>query len=354
MPPALSTWLDLLRLGAAAVVFLAHAGTQRISGGLFHQFVLYGEAAVDVFFVVSGFVIAHAAARQDGRGYVVARVARIYSVVLPCLAIGWLLDAVGPRLGPAVYNVAPNFDGPAGLAELLSSLLFLDHLWFRAAQPGSNLPYWSLSFEAWYYLAFGLLLFAPRPWNWLGAAAAMAVAGPKIALLFPLWLLGVGCWRFCAAGGVSRRTGWVLMLAPCAVLLVWDPRIRGCYPYGPLDRSFGCLLDMYADYIVGLVVAAQIVGVHALSADLWRWLRPIAPLVAWLAGASFTLYLLHFPLIHFIAAATPWPEDHWATRLLVFGLSPLIVLLVAEASERRRHVWRRAMATLPGLRRRTT
>jgi peptidoglycan/LPS O-acetylase OafA/YrhL len=287
-------------------------------------------------------------------GYAVARAARIYSVVLPCLAIGWLLDAAGPHLGPEIYAATPHFDGPAGPAELLSSLLFLDHLWFRAAQPGSNLPFWSLCFEAWYYLAFGLLVFAPRPWNWFGAAAAMVLAGPKIALLFPLWLLGAACQRLCAAGGVSRATGWILLLAPCAVLAVWDPRIRGCYPYDPLDRDMACLLDLHADYIVGVLVAAQLLGVHAIAPLLWRWLRPLAAPVAWLAGASFTLYLLHYPLIHFLAAASPWPVDHWATRLMVFILTPLLVLLVAQASERRRHAWRRATIALLGLRSRTT
>ena len=188
MNRTLSIHLDLVRLLAASVVFLGHAGTQRISGGLFHQFGRYGEAAVDVFFVLSGFVIAHAVATREtsASGYAVNRAARIYSVVVPALLLGLLLDAGGRLLDPALYGLAPNFTGPADAAQLMSSALFLDQLWFRAAQPGSNLPFWSLAFEAWYYLAFGLLVFAPRPWNWLAAAAAMALAGPKIALLLPL------------------------------------------------------------------------------------------------------------------------------------------------------------------------
>lgn len=348
LPPALSAWLDLLRLGAAVVVFLGHAGTQRISGGLLHQFGAYGEAAVDVFFVVSGFVIAQsvAARRRDGRDYAIARVARIWSVVVPCLALGWLLDFVGPGLNGAVYAVAPNFAGPADAVQLASSALFLDHVWFRAAQPGSNLPFWSLNFEAWYYLGFGLLVFARRPWNWLGAAVAMAVAGPKIALMFPLWLLGVAGQRLCARGGVGPALGWVLLLAPAVLLALWDPTQRECYPFPAWEARAACLWDLRYDYGVGLLVAGQLVGVHALAPLLWRGLRPVAGPVAWLAGASFTLYLLHFPLLHFIAAASPWPQEYWASRLLVFSVPPLAALAVAAVTERRRDAWRRGVAAL--------
>jgi peptidoglycan/LPS O-acetylase OafA/YrhL len=98
-------------------------------------------------------------------------------------------------------------------------------------------------------------------------------------------------------------------------------------------------------------VAAHLLGVQALGPVLWPWLRRAAPAVAWLAGASFTLYLLHYPLIHFIAAAMPGPETYWASRLLVFVLPPLAALALAEATERRRHAWRRAIAALLGGRR---
>lgn len=330
-------------------MFLGHAGTQRISGGLGYQFNLYGEAAVDVFFIVSGFVIAHAAAGRGAAEYAVARVARLYAVVLPCLALGWLLDLVGPKLGPEVYQAAPQFAGAAGWGQLGSSLLFLDQLWFRAAQPGSNLPFWSLCFEAWYYLAFGLVLFLPRPWNGLAAAAALALAGPKIALLAPLWGLGVACRHVCAAGGVGRRAAWVLLAAPLA-LLWWQPQARECHPYTEFTPSAECLLGVGHDYLVGVLFAAQILAVHALAPVLWPLLRRIARPVAWLAGASFTLYLLHYPLLHFLAAASPWPPAHGGTWVLVYGLPPLAALALAEVTERRRAAWRRVAATLMGVR----
>ncbi len=356
MTPAVSVWLDLLRLGAAGVVFLGHFGTQRISGGLFHQATQFGEAAVDVFFVISGFVIAHAASRRgDARDYAVARLARVYSVVMPVLALGWLLDAAGPGLGPAVYAAAPHFTGPAGWGQLVSSLLFLDHHWWRAAQPGSNLPFWSLCFEAWYYVAFGLIAFAPRPWNWMAASLALLLAGPKIAALFPLWLLGAACQRWGMRLAVPVGLGWVLFLAPLAValftmtLLTVEPgaMTRACFPYLPFTPD--CVVPLWQDYAVGVLVAANLVGVHALSDRLAPALVRVARPVAWLAGASFTLYLLHYPLIHFLAAAVPWPVSDWRSRLVILVATPLVVLLVAAGTERRKQAWRRAAARVVGV-----
>ena len=330
------------------MVFLSHAGTQRISGGLGYQFTQYGEAAVDVFFIVSGFLIAHGTGGRGVRDFAAARLARVYSVVLPCLVLGWLMDWAGPGLDPAIYAAAPGFAGPAGVGQVLSSLGFLDHVWFRAAQPGSNLPFWSLCLEAWFYLGFAVLVFVPRPWNWVAGGLVMALAGPKTALLFPLWLMGGALRQVCARVAGTRVLGWVLLLAPVGLLALWNPVGRGCFPFSALRLEWGCLLDLRFDYGVGVLVAAQILGVHMLAPVLWPGLRRLAPAVGWLAGASFTLYLLHFPLLHLLAAATPWAAGEWANRAVVFIVPPLAALLVAEVSERRRLAWRRAvLAVLP-------
>ena len=55
-----SVYLDLLRFLAAAVVFAGHAYPQRLTGGVpaLWRFWSFGNDAVMVFFVLSGFVIA--------------------------------------------------------------------------------------------------------------------------------------------------------------------------------------------------------------------------------------------------------------------------------------------------------
>ena len=58
MDKAQSLYLDCLRFAAAMVVFLSHAASQKISGGIFWQLKEYDQTAVMIFFVMSGFVIA--------------------------------------------------------------------------------------------------------------------------------------------------------------------------------------------------------------------------------------------------------------------------------------------------------
>ena len=60
-----SLYLDAVRFGAALVVLLGHFAQQDLSGGLFWQVAPFGGDAVIVFFVISGFVIAHATAVKE-------------------------------------------------------------------------------------------------------------------------------------------------------------------------------------------------------------------------------------------------------------------------------------------------
>ena len=65
MNRATSLYLDLVRFTAALVVFFGHICGSRFTGGLFWQVGPYADEAVDVFFVLSGFVIAYVAENRE-------------------------------------------------------------------------------------------------------------------------------------------------------------------------------------------------------------------------------------------------------------------------------------------------
>jgi peptidoglycan/LPS O-acetylase OafA/YrhL len=83
----LSLYLDICRFCAAAMVFLGHVSDHQWSGGFLWQIGGFGEDAVAVFFVLSGFVIGYVSdARENAASsYTASRLARLWSVAVPAL-----------------------------------------------------------------------------------------------------------------------------------------------------------------------------------------------------------------------------------------------------------------------------
>jgi peptidoglycan/LPS O-acetylase OafA/YrhL len=334
MTPSLSLFLDLVRILAAASVFLSHASWHDHTGGLMWQLAGIGREAVDVFFVLSGFVISHAAARATARDFAFARIARVASVAVPALALTWGLDSIGRAASPALYQ---GFCCEPATLPFLRNGLFLGDVWTHVA-PGSNIPWWSLGYEVWYYAVFGAVFFAPRPWGAIAAAGLLLVAGPSIAVLFPLWLLGIAARRWCEAGGWGGP--WALAAGLAGIVLATACGERAGEIYEPFSLTAARLGDYGQDYLIGLLFVLALAG--ARSTPLRLPARPIR----FLAGATFTLYLTHLPMIRATVALSPWPASSWATRAMVLLGVPLVVLALAELTERRKSLWRAGLERL--------
>jgi len=144
----LSAYLDLLRLGAALAVFISHVSWRQLSGGFLWQLRFIGHDAVMTFFVLSGFVIQYAVATKEKtlREYEIARLARLYSVVLPALILTFLLDRVGIAHHPASYALSAESDP---LFRITAGAVFLSQSWWNIAVL-SNIPFWSLQYASWH------------------------------------------------------------------------------------------------------------------------------------------------------------------------------------------------------------
>ena len=333
-----SIFLDLARFLAAYMVFLSHAAWSVHTGGLLWQIKGLGREAVDIFFVLSGFVICHVTRSREttARSYAVNRLARIASVALPALAVTWVVDAIGMAARPEIYTGFCCDSVPAWWA-FGRNLVFTGDLWSQHVSPGSNVPFWSLGYEAWYYLTFGLLLFLPRRVGIPAAVVALVVAGPGIAILFPLWLTGVAIY----GRKVSAPVGWGLVavgLVGAVLAMVFSEREGQIYD--PFSLEAGRLLDYGHDYAMGISFAVFLVGFSAVSGRFAALLGRIARPVRWLAGGTFALYLFHLPLLHFLAAVLPFPAASWQIWVIVFAGVPLAGLALAEVTERRKGVWR--------------
>lgn len=338
-----SIYLDGVRFFAAVIVFVGHVSGQRLTGGLFWEFGPLGPEAVDVFFVLSGFVIAYVADKREHhpRHYFVSRAARIYSVALPALVVTFVLDAIGRSVNPALYNLSWHYLWDDRGLQLFQAVIFVNQLWWNNMPPGSAFPYWSLGFEVWYYLIFGMFLFLPGRFRYICAAFLLLVAGPKITALLPIWLLGVLAYRISTSRNLTVPAGFLFWLGSISLWIAYE--IYVYYHGRPIGPNWLGRPPVFQDYIIGGLFFFNLLGFAALGGMFERALVFMERPIRWLAGTTLTLYLFHMPLAQFFAAVLPWPSDAWQTRLAVYLGVPLAVAIIAEYTERRKRMWHRAI-----------
>lgn len=336
-----SIYLDAVRFLAACAVFLCHASGRRLTAGFFWRAGPYGLEAVIVFFVLSGFVIAYVTDvhEHSTTSYGISRAARIYSVALPALVITFVLDAIGRNITPGLYNAAWGYSWHDRAGQFLAGLFFVNQVWFANVVPGSDLPYWSLGFEVWYYAIFAVAIFAPRFWREGALVLLLIGVGPRVASLLPIWLLGVLAYHVCSRRTLSIRAASVLFAAS---IMLWVAYEAYAWRYGRLVNVHSIFVrpEIVQDYIIGLLFCANLIGFRFISHWVEVPLLRVSRAIRWLAGATFTLYLLHLPIAQFLRSLAPWSSAAWQTRILLFAGTPALVFVLAEVTERRKNAWR--------------
>ena len=160
---------------------------------------------VVIFFVLSGLVMSYVVSRgQNGWQYFfVARFSRIASVAYPALVFTIICDFIGRRIAPGLYAEVARSAGY--WVRILLSFFFTQQSGPLAASPGSNTLFWSPAYEVWYYIFLGLWLFVPgQRQRAVLLLLGVVLAGPKILLLLPVWLIGVLAHKLCL-----RQEPWI-------------------------------------------------------------------------------------------------------------------------------------------------
>lgn len=242
------------------------------------------SCGVDVFFVISGFVIAMSARRAAGAAsFLLDRALRV-------LPLYFLLSSI--------FVAKRIYEGePISAALWVNSLLFLPLLDLETYTNPLH-PYgWSIAFEMWFYfLVAAVMLVAAKAWAGLACAALLAIGvvavaiGYEAAWLLPRFLfspLGLefaaGCVLFAYRDVVRRRAVLAWPLLPVFGAGVWFTSYLG-YPGEVIGHTFTGLARAFiwgglATCVVALFVAAE---------EKVRW-------PAWLVGlgtASYSVYLI--------------------------------------------------------------
>jgi len=313
MTKAQSHYLDLLRGLAALAVFAVHASLPMFTGATWSLPDSLGHGSVIVFFVLSGFVIAHVARTRERHwaGYAVSRAVRVYSVAIPALALTVAIDQFLRARGVAGWSREYQL---AALHRYLPIFaVFATDFWFLGEDALSNVPYWSLCYEVWYYVLFAALFYGRGAWRVALVLAVALLVGPRLWVLFPVWLMG---WSVLAAQerfAISAGTARLLLAATAAaaVLLIWSGAYAAVNQWA--DALSGGWIGMHmrksarflGDWLFGGLVAVHFWSARHAALEFGRAAR----LIILVASVSFTLYLAHYPLLglwRHLLGPTPW------------------------------------------------
>jgi peptidoglycan/LPS O-acetylase OafA/YrhL len=304
-----SVYLDVLRFALSALVVVAHISQPAFSSSLSVDVTEIAIGAVGGFFILSGYTISSiikSESRFDARSFLVDRLTRLWSVAVPAMVITVLLDLFSMTINPHFYESHFSVKNAAG--KVILNLAFGAQSWGRNASPMSNSPFWSLNYEAGFYVlyaAFAVAILKRSRW-WLPLIAAAAI-GPAILATFFLWCVPT-----------------FLFATAIFALEMQEPRndmhsVRGLIKL--VFDHFGIIIGrLSSDLVAGMMLFTMVnllILPFVIDAKLPISLT-IKTLARRLGALTFPLYLIHFPILVFLKASGIWPDKSVAADVLVF------------------------------------
>ncbi len=346
MTGPLSICLDLVRFAAALVVLVCHAAQAKLYSGWFPNIPLAQHYAVVVFFVLSGLVITASIVRRPTTftHFAIARIARILPVSIAALAFATLAFVAVTALGGSAQHT-DTYGQLSWRGTILPLLFMSESMW--GAGPVWNPPYWSLCYEVWYYALFGAAVLLRGSLRIAALAVFAVLAGPRVLLMLPVWLVGVTLVLSPRARQIRPLTGAVLLFT--GMIAAWFhtemvlPGLRLMRDLaGPWSNELSFSRFALSDFLLALAVALGFAGLRPLV-NRWPgpWHMMAVPARA-LAGFSFTLYLFHWPmllLLKTVGLTAGESVPSFALQVLGILCACYLVSLLTERQSKRVRTW---------------
>jgi len=338
----ISLVLDLARALAAFTVLLGHAIQRRIYTGETGIGVEVQHYAVVVFFVLSGLVIASSTMQRQSTlaDYAIDRATRIVPVALLGILAGLASYAVWLWFGTAPIYQPPAY-ASVSAASLLLPVIFMSEC-NGCSGPVWNPPFWSLCYEVWYYALFAAAFFMTGARRAVWLTLMSFCAGLRILILLPVWLIGVILAR-CgerAAGRLSPALSIALIVAAAFAFwgldsLTWP--LAHWLEKHAADYGIGLKFSGAAitDFGMGLCAAAALIGLRGISHLLTRPLAALERPIRAAAASSFTLYLLHWPLLNVLLTFHLTTGSAFGFAAILAAICALCVVIAALVESRR-------------------
>ncbi|MEN8419325.1 acyltransferase [Acinetobacter baumannii] len=309
-----SPQLDSLRGFSALIVLFAHANQVLIAPytTLFSGVAgLLSQSAVMVFFVLSGFLIGKSLTKNynnnnglDLIGYLRDRFNRIYPPFIFSIFLVVILYTLSPLIFPSgtnlffeAYNLArPSFD--ITIAETLRSLFFLNG--FIGDTISSNGPLWSLSFEVWYYILAGLVFKSSKPIYALASITlliVLSILSTSFLIHSTVWFIGL---ILCILHNNNlfnitlNRLFYSISIIGTLLFslgfLVLNHNMVATLSHQEIIKDFTLLFFKLS---VALLTACYVYSILRNERSFTRKFKDASKY-------SYTLYIVHFPILLFI------------------------------------------------------
>jgi peptidoglycan/LPS O-acetylase OafA/YrhL len=334
-----SIYLDLIRGVSAILVVMEHLSSRLFVGygnienhNIFVMFLyllnILGGPAVIIFFVLSGLFISRSVLKAiyenkwSWKSYLINRLSRLLVVLIPALILTYLLDSIAVNFF-GYESYANTFNN---LKDFIGNLFFLQNVFVGVY--GSNAPLWSLNYEFWYYMLFPILLHLfflkqgrmGKLIYFFIAFSIISTVGLRMNSYFLVWLIGMFVLF------IPRLNFLVRGLIPffALILVCLAMTIRPLVMTGRLFTE-NWTEDLFAlDLCIGLAFGFFIYTLlHCLSDRLRNveliWLGKKSKLIA---SFSFSLYLIHYPIINTVY--------YWGAKNGFSGLQPNLFSIVME------------------------
>ena len=254
----------------------------------------FSHIAVVIFFLLSGWLVGGSLLNKLGEpncmlSYAIDRLTRMWIVLVPAFVLTLAIGTITQTVDPGRISYAP--DNEYSWSTFWGNLFGLQGM--AVPRFGGNFSLWSLANEMWYYALFPLLLLpviGQRGSTKVAGLAACAVIGYlllfDIMLYFVIWLLGV---LFSRIRIDMSRVARLLLI----VVLI------GLAVYFRMKGSIGTLVAAtFAEDLLFSVLFLCLLSSLQFPADRARIDNRLANIAGLLAPFSFTLYVIHYPLIH--------------------------------------------------------
>jgi peptidoglycan/LPS O-acetylase OafA/YrhL len=319
--------IQALRAVAAVLVVIYHA---KVTSG--------GYIGVDIFYVISGFLITGLLLRElDGTGslalkaFYLRRVKRLlpasFFVLFVTAIIAWIVYPSTLRHGLGKDIAAAG----AYVSNYLFALWQMDYQNLNSTPP-VVIHYWSLAVEEQFYLFWPFIILAlyrygARRAVFFGVAAITAVSFLLSLFLTPREPI----WSFYSL----PTRAWELGIG--ALLLFIPKRIRFSSNYGWLALGlilFGTLTFTDKTPFPGTAALVPVIGTAFAIASLSNWPSAMnrfgnLKIVQWLGEISYPLYLWHWPVL--VIPSVAWGRSLVAYELLI---CVLLTALLADLTHR--------------------